>query len=152
MALFELIHDLLEHDPKDRPESAAAVLAQLNTIVSLPFVVVPKHDAPARPKPAPVLPVGVMFPPRPTAPAAKPPVVLPEAPDIHGWHAAKVQDLQQSVAKALGRPVVFRDPDFSVRRIDKVQTSERAQGAGGPAPRGRRSRPQESKASALAVL
>jgi formylglycine-generating enzyme required for sulfatase activity/uncharacterized protein (DUF433 family) len=39
-----------------------------------------------------------------------PPPVAPELPDIHGWPAAKVQELQRSVAQALGRPVVFRDP------------------------------------------
>jgi formylglycine-generating enzyme required for sulfatase activity len=32
-----------------------------------------------------------------------------EPQDIHGWDKARVQTLQQQVAKALGRPVAFRD-------------------------------------------
>ena len=31
-------------------------------------------------------------------------------PDIHGWPAAKVQELQRAAARALGRPVAFQDP------------------------------------------
>jgi len=43
--------------------------------------------------------------PTPT-PSAPPPSAVP---DIHGWGAAQVQRLQQSVAKAVSLPVAFRD-------------------------------------------
>jgi len=110
-ALFELIHDLLEHDPKDRPESAAAVLAQLDAIV--PVAAAPERDAPARPKPPPAPPIRVVSPPRTATPPAKPSGVPSEVPDIHGWPAAKVLALQKTAADALGLSVVFRDPFIS---------------------------------------
>ena len=45
-------------------------------------------------------------------PAARPETAPTPAgvPDIHGWPAAKVQELQRAAARALGRPVVFQDP------------------------------------------
>lgn len=46
-------------------------------------------------------------------------------PDIHGWPADQVQILQQGTAKALGRPVVFRDPEVRVRGIEKVEIGKR---------------------------
>jgi len=54
-----------------------------------------------------------------------PPPVVPELPDIHGWLAAKVQALQQAAAKALGRPVIFRDPGFRARGLEKVEKGQR---------------------------
>ncbi|WP_295443859.1 formylglycine-generating enzyme family protein [uncultured Thiodictyon sp.] len=48
-----------------------------------------------------------------------------EPPNIHGWPAHQVQALQQAAAAALGRPPVFRDPEFSVSGVEKVQTGQR---------------------------
>jgi formylglycine-generating enzyme required for sulfatase activity len=46
---------------------------------------------------------------RPTAGQVGDEAGVLETPFIHGWSTAQVQALQQQVAKALGRPVVFRD-------------------------------------------
>ena len=46
-------------------------------------------------------------------------------PNIHGWPADKVQALQQAAAAALGRTVVFRDPETRVRAVEKVKSGER---------------------------
>jgi formylglycine-generating enzyme required for sulfatase activity len=43
------------------------------------------------------------------SPAAPNPASLPKVENIHGWPAAKVQELQRQAAAALGKPVVFRD-------------------------------------------
>lgn len=50
---------------------------------------------------------------RPPPPVSQPAPVRPSLPaiqDIHGWAAAKVQDLQQQTARALNIAVVFSDP------------------------------------------
>ena len=99
-ALFELIQDLLEHDPKDRPESAEAVLVRLAGIC--PVEAPSGHDVPEPPLAA-----------------------LPKIENIHGWPTAKVQALQQATAEALGRTAVFRDREFSVRIVEKIQTGQR---------------------------
>jgi formylglycine-generating enzyme required for sulfatase activity len=51
--------------------------------------------------------------------------VLKVIPDIHGWPADKVQALQQAAAAALGRPVVFRDPETRVPGVEKIKIGER---------------------------
>jgi serine/threonine protein kinase len=81
--LYELVQDLLEHDPKDRPESAEAVLALLGTII----------------------PGGATPSPRPPEPKTLP---LPPVEDIHGWSTSKVQPVQQATTAVVGQPAVFR--------------------------------------------
>jgi formylglycine-generating enzyme required for sulfatase activity len=51
--------------------------------------------------------------------------MVPVVPDIHGRSTAQVQALQQAAAQALGRPVVFRDPSFTVHWVEKVETGRR---------------------------
>ena len=99
-ALFELIQDLMEYDPKDRPGSAEAVMRALEGIAK-PVGAAFSRDVPPAVEPARTAPA-----PRPVAPATR---TAPEVPDIHGWSTAQVQSLQKAAAEALGRPVVFRD-------------------------------------------
>ncbi|WP_295393236.1 SUMF1/EgtB/PvdO family nonheme iron enzyme [uncultured Thiodictyon sp.] len=98
-ALFELIQDLMEHDPQDRPEGAEAVLARVEALAGLVSV-----GAVSPPRPAPVDVMCSRLPPAPST------VAVPGLPDIHGWSSGKVQALQRAAAEALGLDVIFRDP------------------------------------------
>jgi formylglycine-generating enzyme required for sulfatase activity len=74
--------------------------------------------------------VGAAPSPRPTpAPKAE-----PQVPDIHGWPADKIQALQKAAAQALGRPAIFRDAEFQVRRKERVKTGERKRWFADPEP------------------
>lgn len=85
---------------------------------------VPRVKRPPRPCPAPTIAVPVATAPA-LRPAAPPTPAVFEDPDIHGWPADKVQDLQEAAAEAIGRPVIFRDPAFGVRAVETVQTGQR---------------------------
>ena len=58
-------------------------------------------------------------------PAAPPSLARRTVPDIHGGPASEVQALQNLAAETLGRPVVFRDPPFSSRLVEQVETGRR---------------------------
>ncbi len=92
--LCPLIEDLLEHDPKARPESAAVVQRRLEAMLP-----------PSSPTNSP-LPAGEGTGVREKSPQQTP--TLPPVENIHGWSAAKVQARQQSTAQALNLPVGFR--------------------------------------------
>ncbi len=116
--LYELIQDLLEHDPRDRPASAKAVLVQLPPFVRVgaaPSAVVPDAALP---------PPSLASSPRPAPVGAELPAAPPDVPDIHGWPAHQVQALQKAAAEALGRPVVFRDSEFSISGVEKVKVAQ----------------------------
>lgn len=129
--LCPLIEDLLEHDPKARPESAAAVQQRLEAMLlpaeqkrtwfgwlgrrspaANPPVEATSASTVSQSQTAPALPANS---PRPsgegTGVREKSPQQTPTLPpleNLHGWPAAKVQALQKATAQALNLPVSFR--------------------------------------------
>jgi len=129
LLLKRLVQRLLDEHPmtEDAARWAVESWALALGVIDAPPAAAPLPEPAPATAPTPEAPTPKPTPaPTPKAPAVHTPAkpVDPGPPDIHGWPAERVQELQRQAAAALGLPVVFRDPDFLIK-VQRVRTGRR---------------------------